>query len=127
MRSPKGASAALLRLANQGLVTPLVSVPLVVEYESVCHRAEHRLATGLSERDVDEFLEVIVLRARPVEIYFLWRPTLRDAGDEMVLEVAVNGRADAIVTFNTRHFGEVPGQFGIMVLTPGDAMRRLRQ
>jgi len=52
---------------------------------------------------------------------------LRDAGDEMVLEAAVNGRADALVTFNVRDFGKVPGRFGIEVLLPRDALKRIRR
>jgi hypothetical protein len=51
----------------------------------------------------------------PVQMFFLWRPLLRDRADDMVLETAVNGSADTIVTFNTRDFGDVPGRFGIEV------------
>ena len=61
----------------------------------------------------------------PVTTYFLWRPQLRDPSDEMVLEAAVNGHADAIVTFNIRDYGAVPGEFGVGVLQPRDALRRL--
>ena len=61
----------------------------------------------------------------PVRVHYLWRPRLRDADDDMVLEVAVNGRADAIVTFNLRDFGAVPAGFGIELLRPAEAMRRL--
>jgi predicted nucleic acid-binding protein len=62
----------------------------------------------------------------PVESHFMWRPQLRDPGDELVLEAAANGRAAAIVTFNRRDFGTVPLQFGIEVLTPMEAVRRIR-
>jgi len=91
MRSPDGASAAILREARQGKVTPLVSVPLALEYEAICSRVEHRLAAGLSESEVQIFLDAVVAMAEPVETHFLWRPQLRDPGDEMVLEAAVNG------------------------------------
>jgi PIN domain len=62
---------------------------------------------------------------RAAEAHFLWRARLRDADDEMVLEAAVNGRADAIVTFNTRDYRPAVGQFGLELLTPGDALTRL--
>jgi predicted nucleic acid-binding protein len=55
----------------------------------------------------------------------LWRPRLRDADDDMVLEAAANGRADAIATFNTRDFAGVASEFGIAVLTPAEILRRL--
>src|SRR5258708_38573718 len=126
MRSPSGASAAILRTARQGRITLLVSVPLALEYEAICSEAEHRLAAGLSEREVEIFLDAGVATAEPVKTHFLWRPQLRDPGDEMVLEAAVNGRANALVTFNVREFGTVPARFGIGVMIPRDAIGRMR-
>jgi predicted nucleic acid-binding protein len=61
-----------------------------------------------------------------VETHFMWRPQLRDPTDELVLEAAVNGQAAALVTFNRRDFGAAPGRFGIEVLTPAEAIRRIR-
>ena len=127
IRSPAGASAAIIRAARQGLVTLLVSVPLALEYESVCRKPEHHLAAGLSDRQVDIFLDAILAMAEPVETHFLWRPQLRDPNDEMVLEAAVNGRADALVTFNRRDFGSAPLQFGVDVLLPRDALARIKR
>ena len=126
MRSPGGASAAILRAARQGRTRLLVSVPLAIEYEAACFRAEHRLASGLSEREVDIFVTALIAMAEPVKTHFLWRPQLRDPGDEMVLEAAVNGRADALVTFNVRDFGNTPEQFGIQLLLPRQALERIR-
>jgi len=65
--------------------------------------------------------------AEPVETHFLWRPQLRDPGDEMVLEAAVNGRTDLLVTFNIRDFGPVPQRFGIAIILPREALERIRQ
>lgn len=127
MRSPRGASAAILRTARQGRVTLLVSVPLAMEYAAVCSEPEHRLAAGLSEREVELFLDAVLAMAEPVKTHFLWRPQLRDAGDEMVLETAVNGHADALVTFNVRDFGSVPARFGIEVIVPREAIGRIRR
>jgi hypothetical protein len=102
-------------------------VPLALEYEAICSEAEHRLAAGLSEQEVEIFLDAVVAMAEPVKTHFLWRPQLRDPGDEMVLETAVNGRADALVTFNVRDFGAVPARFGIEVMIPRDAIGRMRR
>jgi len=63
----------------------------------------------------------------PVETHFLWRPSLRDPADEMVLEAAVNGRANAIVTFNLRDYKNVPSRFGLDIYNPCDALRRIKQ
>ena len=125
MRSPAGASAALLRAARQNRLTPLGNVALALEYEATCRRADHILASGLTPAEAAIFVDAMIAMLEPVETHFLWRPQLRDPGDELVLEAAVNGRAEAIVTFNRRDFGAAPGRFGVVVLTPREAMRRI--
>lgn len=127
MRSPSGASAGLLSAALERNVTLLANVALVLEYESVCARTEHMAAAGISVKELGIFLDAIAVLVEPVESHFVWRPQLRDPADEMVLEAAVNGGADAIVTFNRRDFGPAPARFGIRVLLPFDALRRLQR
>lgn len=126
MRSPSGASAELLRGARRREITPIVNVALALEYEATCRLAEHRLAAGLTMDEVMVFVDAVIAMAEPVESHYLWRPQLRDPADELVLEAAVNGQAEAIVTFNTRDFGTAPGRFGLALLTPAEAIRRLR-
>jgi predicted nucleic acid-binding protein len=126
MRSPAGASAALLMRARKGKVTLLANVALALEYEAACRRAEHAVAAGLTADEVGIFVDVVLAMVEPVESYFMWRPRLRDPADEMVLETVANGRAAAIVTFNQRDFGAVPLQFGIELLTPAVALRRIK-
>ena len=125
MRSPAGGSAALVRSARRGQVVLTATVPLAIEYEAVCSRAEHVAAAGFNPGDLTVFLDAIIALVEPADVWFLWRPQLRDPGDELVLEAAVNGQAEAIVGFNRRDFGEVPARFGIMFMTPGEALRRL--
>ena len=127
LRSPAGASAALLRCLEQGRGTLLLSVPLALEYEAVCQLPEHRLASGLSLAAVGVFVNTLIGMAEPVETHFLWKPLLRDPGDEMVLATAVNGRAEGLVAFNRRDYGDAPSRFGIEVLLPREALRRLRR
>ena len=105
----------------------LLSVPLAIEYEAVCRRFEHRMEAGLSERQVEVFLDAIIAMGEPVPTHFLWRPQLRDPNDEMVLEAAVNGRAEALVTFNVRDYGTAASQFGVEVLLPREAIARIRR
>ncbi len=125
MRSPSGASAALLRAARAGRAALLATVPLCLEYEGVCSRPEHVAAAGFGPEDVTVFLDAVVDLVEPVEVWFLWRPQLRDPGDELVLEAAVNGRAAAIATFNRRDFSPAAARFGVEVLLPAEAVRRL--
>ena len=127
MRSPAGASAAIIRAVRQRQATLLLSVPLALEYEAVCRRSEHREESGLSVKQVEIFLDAIIAMGEPVRTHFLWRPQLRDPNDEMVLEAAVNGRADALVTFNVRDYGTAPAQFGVEVLLPREAIARIKR
>jgi predicted nucleic acid-binding protein len=104
----------------------LLSVALALEYEATCMLAEHRLASGLNQSEVRAFLDRLISIAEPVRLHFRWRPQLNDAGDELVLDAAVNGRAQAIVTFNERDLREAKRQFGIEVIRPGEALRRIK-
>jgi predicted nucleic acid-binding protein len=104
----------------------LASVPLIIEYEAVLTRSEHLEAIGLTSRQVNEVLDAFVKVSIPVPLRFLWRPQLKDPADEMVLETAVNGAADWLVTFNLRHLAGAARQFGIRVARPRDAWREVR-
>lgn len=126
IRSPAGASAALMAALLGGNATMLLSAALAFEYEAVCTRAEHLYAAKATEADVTNLIDAIIDIVEAVEVHYQWRPQLSDAGDEMVLEAAVNGRAAAIVTFNRRHFGLAPARFGIEVISPADALKRIR-
>jgi hypothetical protein len=103
----------------------LATVPLFFEYEAVATRPEHLAAAGATRADVINTLDVLAALLEPVVTHFLWRPKLRDADDEMVLEAAVNGRADVIVTFNTRDFGRAAEEFGIGLALPAQLLKRL--
>ena len=126
VRSPLGASAELIRMASRRQITLVTSIALYFEYEAVLKRPQHLQAAGLAEHDIDDLLDAMATFIQPVETYFLWRPRLRDSDDDMVLEVAANGSADAIVTFNVRDFALAYHEFGIPVLLPGAALRKIR-
>jgi putative PIN family toxin of toxin-antitoxin system len=126
LRSRLGASNRLLALVAEGRCVPLVTTALFLEYEDVLLRAEHRLVSGMSERDVGGFLAAFASAAEPVEVHFTWRPQLSDAADELVLEAAVNGRAEAIVTHNLRYFRSAEQAFGVAVKSPAQVLKELK-
>jgi len=127
LRSDAGASRRLLLGALERRFVMLASVTLFIEYQAVATRPEHLAAARLSEQDVCVLLDAFANIVERVRLAYLWRPMLRDPDDDMVLETAVNGRADAIVTFNSRDFGAVASSFGIAILSPGAAVRRMEQ
>ncbi|MCG1040915.1 putative toxin-antitoxin system toxin component, PIN family [Burkholderia sp. b14] len=125
LRSACGAGNALLRLVAQQKVVPLVTPALFLEYEDVLKRPEQCLVTGLDVEAIDRFLAALASACEPVEIQFQWRPQLRDASDEMVLETAINGRAYALVTYNVRDFLPAAGRFGLRVARPGELLKEI--
>lgn len=127
LRSRSGASNALMHELRAGQIEAVASVPMMLEYEEVLMRPEQRQATGMSVQDVNVFLDTLALLITPVEPYFLWRPMLLDPDDEMVLDAAVSGGAEAIVTFNVQDFLPVSTLFNVQILTPAEALRRLRK
>lgn len=126
LRSANGASRQLLIAVLEGRLTLLLTVPLIVEYEAVLLRREHLLRANITAQDVGRLLDALAAVCEPVETDFLWRPMLQDADDEMVLEAAINGRADALVTFNMRDFGNAAKGFGIRIASPGEALRFIK-
>lgn len=125
LRSRNGASFAVLRRIADKRLRPLVTTALFLEYEAVLTRREQGAAHGLSSAELGRLLSGLAALAGPVEVHFLWRPQLHDPKDEMVLEAAINGRADALVTHNRRDFLPTAGRFGIEVLGPGELLERL--
>lgn len=123
IRSREGASFRLLReLADDPRFRISISVPLVMEYEMALKRA-----SGLGTLDAEQLVDYLCEVGDKREIYFLWRPYLRDPKDEMVLEVAVEARAEALVTHNVRDFEGVEERFGIRILRPGAFLLELEE
>lgn len=125
-RSRLGASFALLQALRDGRYKALVSVPLMLEYEAVLNRPEHLAASGRNIAMNGAFLDALCLLVEPVHLHYLWRPQLRDPADEMVLETALNGRADGLVTLNVGDFA-VAADFRMPVMTPGAFLRQLNE
>jgi putative PIN family toxin of toxin-antitoxin system len=127
LRTRSGPGNAVLRLvANRRLVL-LATPPLFLEYEDVLKRPEQRLAHGLTPETIDEFLAELAALVEPVEVHFLWRPQLRDPNDEMVLEAAINGQADALVTYNVAAFALAGERFAIPIVSPADLLKKVRR
>lgn len=127
IRSQDGASRRLLEDGLKERYRLLLSVPLMLEYEAVLTRAEHLEASRLSSEDVGTILDALAVIGELVRLSFLWRPMLVDPRDDMVLETAVNGRARLLVTLNRRHFEPTTRTFGIDVVSPAQALNRMRQ
>jgi predicted nucleic acid-binding protein len=121
-RSRRGASAAWLRAGLRREVQLLASVPLMLQYESVLLRPGQQAASIFSPLELHELVDAIAVVATRVTVSYLWRPTLRDPDDELVLETAVNGGAELMLTFNERDFAGAE-RFAPRISRPGPAWR----
>jgi putative PIN family toxin of toxin-antitoxin system len=122
LRSRFGAAFDLLSLVGTGRFEINLSVPLLLEYEDVLFRPEIGLA--IEEDAVQSVLDYHCSVARQHDIFFLWRPVLKDPGDDMVLELAVKARARFIITYNQRDFAGAE-RFGVEAITPGGFLRKI--
>ena len=127
LRTRLGAGNAILRLVAARRLILLSTPTLFLEYEDVLKRPEQRLVHGLALEQIDEFLAELAALIEPVESHFQWRPQVRDPGDEMVLEAAINGAADALVTYNIGDFAPAADRFGLSVLRPAELLKRVNR
>jgi putative PIN family toxin of toxin-antitoxin system len=127
LRSDGGASRKLLLAALDREIQVIASVPLMIEYEAVLTRPHNLTAIGLSVEEMNAVLDAVALVVDPVPLHFHWRPQLKDPADEMVLETAVNGRADRLVTFNLRHLRPAARVFGIPAVTPPEVWKEVQR
>jgi len=127
LRSSTGAAAEVIRFALQRELVILMDYKLACEYREVTLRADQLHRSGKSRSEVATILDALEAIAEPVFVAFRHRPLSPDADDDMVLDVAINGNADVVVTNNTRHFREAAEPFHIKVLIPAELLRKKRE
>ena len=115
LKSSQGASYKLVSLLLNRRFSIAISVPLIIEYEDVLRRG--KLTASITEKDIGDFIDFFCHMGDQQDIFFLWRPFLPDPSDDLVLEVAVAGGCDAIITYNKRHFKNFK-KFGLRILDP---------
>jgi putative PIN family toxin of toxin-antitoxin system len=122
LRSRNGGAFRLLSLVGTGHFQICLTVPVVLEYETVLLDQVEQLY--LTAADVGDLLDYFCSVAKQQEVYYLWRPYLKDPKDDLVLEAAVAGSCEAIITYNRRDFAGAEN-FGVRILTPGQFLRRI--
>lgn len=120
LRSKRGAAFRLLQLVGTDRFTINLSIPLMLEYEDVLLRSELQLP--ISPPAIEAVLNFHSKVARKHEIFFLWRPFLRDPKDDLVLELAVKAACDYIITYNKRDFFGIE-QFNLRVVDASEFLR----
>jgi len=127
LRSRDGASFQILKAIIDGKADFALSIPLFLEYEAVLKRPATLSASALSIKDMDTILNMLCAQGKPKKLHYLWRPQLTDEQDEMVLELAINAAADAIVTFNCNDFLPAANKFSMPIITPSKYYHWLKE
>jgi putative PIN family toxin of toxin-antitoxin system len=116
---PRGPSRALIRRCLLGDYRPLMGNALFSEYESVINRQNVLNQCPLTETEIVELLAAFLSVCEWTNVYYLWRPNLRDAADNHILELAIAGNANLIATNNVRDFRNTELIFpGLLIMTP---------
>lgn len=124
-RSQRGASYALVSSIPAGKFQLCLSLSLYTEWQQVLTRVEN-LAPGRTVEDTRSYLRYLASQAHVQEIYFQWRPFLRDADDDMVLELAFAAGCRHIVTHNVKDF-QGSEQLGVTAISPREFLKLIRQ
>ena len=123
---PTGASRAVLRSCLEGRLQPLMGAALFLEYESLLSRESLFKDCLLSPDQREALLNAFLSTCRWTTIYYSWRPNLRDEADNHLIELAVAGGAEAIVTKNTRDFKTAELHFpGLRFLRPEELLQEM--
>jgi hypothetical protein len=104
----------------------LLSTSLLIEYETVLSRPQHLERARATVMDVVEVLDALAGLCVPVVFDYRWRPSGAHADDELGVETAINGQADAVATFNVRDFRRAGADFGFEIMRPGSLLKRIR-
>ena len=116
LKSSRGTSFRLLSMVASNRFRVHVSAPLIAEYEAVLKR--EGLALSMSE--IDDVIDFLCSKAIGHEIFYLWRPMLKDPDDDFLLELAFKAGA-SIVTWNLADFKRAD-QLGVRVITPRELL-----
>lgn len=115
LKSRNGFAYNLLSIIDDERFNVSVSVPLILEYEEAIKRNKSKI--NLTKSEIEEVIDYICLISEKHEIYYLWRPFLKDPHDDMVLELAVESESDFIISYNKKDFTGIE-KFNIKVITP---------
>lgn len=103
LRSRRGASFRLLSELPAKDFQIVLTIPLYTEYLDVLSRPQ-MLELGYTSNNIKELTRYLASISHKQEIYYLWRPWLKDPKDDMVLEAAFASQSEYIVTYNTKDF-----------------------
>lgn len=122
----QGPASHVIAACLRGACTPLMGAALLAEYEDVMARTQLFANCRLEPAEREELLDAFFFCCEWTRIYFMWRPNLPDEADNHLVELAIAGAADAIVTLNLRHLRQMELRFpNLRILAPTDLLQEI--
>jgi putative PIN family toxin of toxin-antitoxin system len=119
-----GASRQIIRLALLGEISPQISDSLFLEYESVMKRESIQKQCTLTIKEQEDLFQAFLSTCAYNEIFYLWRPNLKDKNDDFLVELAVASNSDYIITENTKDLKSSELHFDFKILTVKEFLQR---
>ena len=121
-----GAAGVIIAHCLRGALKPLMGAALFAEYEDVLARDSLFVKSRLNRLEREELLEIFLSTCRWTQVFYGWRPNLRDEGDNHLIELAVAGSARCVVTSNIKDFREAELNFpGLRIITPANLVQEI--
>lgn len=122
------APRALLRRCLLGQVKPLIGNALYAEYEDIMAREHVFRNSPVTATEREALFDAFVAQCQWINIYYRWRPNLRDEADNHLMELAIAGNAQWLITGNTRDFRQHELQFPeIRIATVAEFLQALQE
>lgn len=127
LQSQDGINRRVLVDCFKGDIDPLMGDALYYEYEDLLHRDYLFEKSCLNKTEREDFLNDFLSICRWVQVHYRWRPNLRDEADNHIIELALAGGAEQVITWNLKDFrsGDLKMR-KLTILTPQDYMKDRR-
>ena len=122
--SENGMAIEVLKHALKKNFEPQFGEKLFKEYEDVLSRKNIISKSKLSKNDIDELLNALLSISKWNDIFYLWRPNLKDEGDNHLIELAVASNSKYIVTNNKKDFINTQLHFGFDIVTAKEFLEK---
>lgn len=120
----KGAANQLVALCLRGEAIPLMGAALLAEYEDVIARESLFAGCRLNVDERNELLDIFLASCEWTRIYYTWRPNLPDEADNHLIELAVAGGAQFVVTRNLKDVARMELRFpNLHIVSPEEFLQ----
>lgn len=100
---------------------------MLAEYEAVLSREALFAKSRLDAAQRESLLDVFLALCEWTKVYYLWRPNLSDESDNHLIELAVAGGAEFVITRNLRDLHSSQMLFpALRIISPEAFLKELK-